>query len=135
MLKLVRVTTGTDGTFGVLIKDGVPLCVTLELPWRDNERSISCIPEGQYEIFPVNSPRFGRTFQVAAVPGRSNILFHAGNTIDDTSGCILLGQSYGALFIDQRPGIHRSRVALQKFMRAYKSVGVGALLITTAYPS
>ena len=46
MLKLVRVTTGMDGTFGVLIKDGVPLCVTLELPWRDNERSISCIPEG-----------------------------------------------------------------------------------------
>lgn len=118
MLKLVRVATGLDGTFGVLLKDGVPLCVTLELPWKQNERNVSCIPEGRYQIFPVDSPRFGDTFQVGSVPGRTNILFHAGNTIGDTSGCILLGTSYGFSYVEQQPGIRSSRIALGKFMRA-----------------
>jgi hypothetical protein len=31
------------------------------------------------------------------VPGRSYILFHKGNTDDNTEGCILLGQYYGKL--------------------------------------
>ncbi len=133
MLKLVRVTTGLDGTFGVLVKDGVPLCVTLELPWEENQRSISCIPEGRYDFYRVDSPRFGDTFQIAAVPGRSNILFHAGNTVDDTSGCILLGTSYGMFAVGMILGILGSRMALAKFMRQLESKTTGVIEIVSAY--
>lgn len=128
MLKLIRVTTGVDGTFGVLVKDGVPLCVTLELPWKDNERNVSCIPEGSYEFCRVNSPRFGNTFQIAAVPGRSNILFHAGNTIEDTSGCILLGTSYGFMWLTRKMlGVRSSKLALRKFMRRLEGKNTGTI--------
>ncbi len=45
----------------------------------------------------VESPRFGYTYEVTAVPGRSHILLHPGNVVGDTQGCILLGRHFGLL--------------------------------------
>ena len=42
---LLRTTTSDQGTEGFLVTDGFN-CRTLELPWKNNKRSISCIPEG-----------------------------------------------------------------------------------------
>ena len=135
MIRLVRITTGEDGTFGVLLKDDVPLCVTLELPWRDNQRDVSCIPEGWYQFRQVDSPRFGDTFEVRDVPGRTNILFHAGNTVEDSSGCILLGLSYGFSHVKQKQGIRSSRMAMRSFMCQHPITAIGALQIVSAYSS
>lgn len=67
-------------------------CQTLELPWKNNQPQVSCIPAGTYTCRRVNSPKFGDTFEVCGVPERSGILFHAGNYAPkDTRGCILLG--------------------------------------------
>ena len=52
---------------------------SLELPYRDNKRRISCIPEGNYIGFKHNSPKFGNTVWIKDVPKRSEILIHAGN--------------------------------------------------------
>lgn len=113
-LRLVRVGEADGATFGVLLRNGKPEFVTLEEPWRDNQRSISCIPTGAYIVKPVKSPRFGNTYEVTKVPDRSHILFHAGNTLNDTQGCILLGMQYGK--IDGKSAIVRSKDAFGLFL-------------------
>lgn len=103
---LKRVAQTKKGTFGILLADGVPLCVTLEDPWKDNARNVSCIPEGEYKLKPHNGSKFKNVWILQDVPDRSAILIHAGNTIKDTSGCILVGRSFSA------NGIRSSKDAL-----------------------
>jgi hypothetical protein len=66
---------------------------TLELPWLDNQKNISCIPEGGYKASPYSSPRYPDVYQVHGVPDRTYILFHIGNYIKNTDGCILPGKT------------------------------------------
>jgi len=73
-LELRRISTG-GRTFGVLKFDNTPFAVTLELDDLENRPNISCIPAGEYICKRVNSPKFGDTFEVANVPGRTHILF------------------------------------------------------------
>ena len=92
--KLTRVISTKQGTKGTFQLNGLaPLLFSMENPWRDNVKVESCIPCGVYQCELVNSPRFGPSYMVKDVPGRSHILFHAGNSPDDTDGCILLGKS------------------------------------------
>lgn len=97
MLTLVRVSQSELGTFGVLLHGKTPFALTLERPWSNNEPNVSCIPPGEYLCRRVNSPRFGETFEVLGVDRRSHILFHGGNTIEDTHGCILIGEEFGVI--------------------------------------
>ena len=121
-LYLRREKSADYGTFGTLTGQGSPL-FTLELPWRNNERQRSCIPCGTYPCRIRISPRFGRVYEVADVPGRSFILIHSGNLAGDVTkglrsdveGCILLGLSRGA--ISGQPAVLESRRALTAFMR------------------
>ena len=112
IVDVIRVAQSDHGTFGVLLLRGEAFCVTLELPWCDNSRDISCIPTGSYLCQRTQSPRFGDAFAVRKVQGRSHILLHKGNTVGDTSGCILLGQRFGNQMI------HDSRPAFNAFMLA-----------------
>lgn len=89
--------TDRDGTFGALRIDGTLLCWTLEPQDRNNTKNISCIPVGQYTCQRYSSVKYPDTFEVQGVPDRSHILFHSGNTDDDTTGCILLGETLGKL--------------------------------------
>lgn len=101
---------------------------TLELPWNDNKPNKSCIPVDQkYVCKRVNSPRFGVTFEIIDVDGRTHILFHAGNDEDDTSGCVLLGMA-----IDQYNHIAggTSRAGLKKFLETLKGTDEFELTIT-----
>lgn len=76
-------------THGVLFVDGQKVCYTLELPWIGNQRSISCIPEGDYQVVKRESPRFKAHFELLDVPSRSHILIHpANNAKRDLKGCI-----------------------------------------------
>lgn len=76
---------------GVLAYDS-PLCYTLEPAWRQNKNYLSCIPAGFYLTHKEdNHPRFGTVWRLANVPNRSGILIHAGNLVENTSGCILPG--------------------------------------------
>jgi hypothetical protein len=81
---LVRAESTDAGTFGTLIFNATTVH-TLELPWRDNQRKISCIPPGSYVCRLVNSPKFGRVYGVTNVPGRGNILIHSANLAGDSS--------------------------------------------------
>lgn len=113
-LRLVRTGEADEATFGVLYVDGKPEFVTLEEPWRDNQKQISCIPEGNYQVDWRYSPKFGKTLQVVNVPNRSHILFHAGNGPGDTEGCILIGTHFGKL--NGKSAILKSRPAFEQFV-------------------
>ena len=94
-LLLIRDTFTKESTIGELFLNGERICDTLELPWVDNQRNISCIPEGVYPVR-LRLPRESATrdylhLLVQEVPNRDWILFHRGNTAKDTSGCILVG--------------------------------------------
>jgi len=92
--KIVRIQSGTAGIFGVLIYDSRPLCCTLELSWRDNKRNISCIPTGHYTLSPYKSSKFGKCFVIHPVYGRSGILIHTANSINDLKGCVGVAQRF-----------------------------------------
>ena len=78
-----------EGTNGTLFNSDRFLCYTIELPWKDNKRNVSCIPEGQYEIEPRFSKRFKHHLILKDVKGRSFILFHPANdALKDLEGCI-----------------------------------------------
>lgn len=96
-LILKRIDSSSECVLGVLELDGKEICKTLELPWRDNEKVISCIPAGEYKLSPYPSSRFGEVYIVNDVPNRTGILIHTGNTASDIEGCILVGDSYGKL--------------------------------------
>ncbi len=67
---------------------------TLELPFINNFRKISCIPPGEYKVKKRFSKKFGNHFHVLDVKGRDFILIHKGNYYTQTKGCILLGREH-----------------------------------------
>ena len=78
-----------EGTNGTLFNSVKFLCHTIELPWNDNKRSVSCIPEGRYEIEPRFSKRFKHHLILKDVKGRSFILLHPANdALKELQGCI-----------------------------------------------
>lgn len=113
-LSLQRIEESDAGVFGVLSVDGRVFCLTLEPPDRGNRPETSCIPPGEYRCRRIRSPRFGETFEVAGVPGRSHILFHPGNTPDETRGCILPGRRFGVL--PRGRGVMESRAAFAELL-------------------
>lgn len=96
-LLLLRNKSGQMVTFGKLYLNGKYLCQTLELPWKDNQRKVSCIPKGEYRLVQRHSPKFGHHYHLQGVPGRSLILIHTGNTANDIEGCVLVGTRTGRL--------------------------------------
>lgn len=113
--RLYRCSYTGHATFGELYAPtGLPMFPTLELPWKDNHRNISCIPAGVYEVKPYSSAKFKNVWELQDVPGRSKILIHAGNTVDDIEGCILAGMRRGLLkglpaVLDSRKAIDMAR--------------------------
>lgn len=96
-LKLLRVSNSDIVTQGVIVDDltGIPLCLTLEEPWRENKRSISCIPVGVYECEYGQNSKGKGVYHVKDVPGRDFVQIHIGNTTLDIEGCILVGCEFG----------------------------------------
>ena len=112
--ELIRISDFYAGTFGVLLEGVEPFCLTLERTWLDNRKGESCIPKGRYICKRIISPKFGETFEVTNVQGRSEILFHKGNIEDDTHGCIVLGEQYEPVL--DHYGVAASGKAFSEFM-------------------
>lgn len=78
-----------EGTNGIVVYKGEAVCHTIELPWKDNQYQVSCIPEGKYFIEKRYSRRFGWHLEIMDVPNRSLILYHpANNALKELEGCI-----------------------------------------------
>lgn len=119
-----------DRTLGSIYSpQGGIICKTLELPWKDNQRSISCIPEGKYRVtkekpIPKDDPatevdesggRIFRSywhFRLHKVPDRSGILIHRGVDPTHSQGCILVASRFKDVqtekpsLADSKPKLH-----------------------------
>lgn len=130
-VELIRVKERHDATLGVLCFDDYPRLVTLERPWLGNQPEVSCIPVGRYTMSRVMSPKFGETFEIDRVKGRTNILFHKGNIPHDTRGCVLVGSEFGVTLGASM--IQESKDAFEWFLRYLSGVDEADLTVSAAY--
>ena len=87
LIKLIRNQPQGKALFGQLYVDGEYFCDTLE-------NTDYAIPSGFYRLRVTMSPRFKIFLPILdGVIGRTGIRIHAGNTIDHTEGCILVGEA------------------------------------------
>ena len=87
LIKLIRNQPQGKALFGQLYVDGEYFCDTLE-------NTDYAIPTGFYRLRVTMSPRFKIFLPILdGVIGRTGIRIHAGNTIDHTEGCILVGEA------------------------------------------
>jgi len=120
-LLILRDTFTEESTIGELFLNGERFGDTLELPFRDNQRSVSCIPTGEYKVR-LRLPRESATrdyihLLVQDVPSRDYILFHRGNSAKDTRGCILVGQG------SQQDVVHNSTLAMDLLIKEIINLG------------
>ena len=120
-LLLIRDTFTEESTIGELFINGERICDTLERPYFNNLRNISCIPEGVYPVR-LRLPRESATrdymhLLVKDVKDRDYILFHIGNTAKDTRGCILVGQG------SQQDFVSNSTLAMGLLMKEIINLG------------
>lgn len=109
-LELRRIAKRPTYTIGRLLEYGAYFCDTLEDPVRElkdlnndgdfddpGEGKIygqTAIPAGRYEIVMTYSPRFKKIMPLlVGVPGFTGVRIHAGNSAEDTEGCILTGKN------------------------------------------
>jgi hypothetical protein len=98
-LLLNRVAKRDTYTIGHLYKSTDYLCDTLEDTWRDLNKvpkvyGHTAIPEGRYRVIIKLWVKHNKEIPMLLdVPQFKGILIHAGNTDEDTKGCILVGEN------------------------------------------
>ena len=131
---LRRLDQNDLATFGQLVDaEENFVAVTLEEPWKNNARAISCVPAGTYQahrrVASENRHHYD-VFELEKVPDRTAVQIHIGNTVKDTEGCILLGSNLGV--VDGLHGITGSAAAFRKFMSLL--TGVDRITLTIVDP-
>lgn len=108
------------GTFGELsIANHQFKCKTVERPWLNNKKLVSCIPIGTYTAKWEYSPKFKmHLWELKGVPGRDETKFHAANTYMDLEGCIGVGDAFGVSGTTW--AVLNSRATLEKFHEVLK---------------
>lgn len=134
--ELIRIAYLSTATLG-LMRFGDLQLATIERPWIANPAGPggmprqSCIPDGTYTLASHNSQHFPNTFilsnnvlgvytQPGLIPagqgwGRSAILIHAGNTVQDVIGCIAVGAAHvpdRCMVVDSRNSLDKLRALL-----------------------
>ncbi|MCH8505060.1 MAG: DUF5675 family protein [Ectothiorhodospiraceae bacterium] len=113
-----------SATFGLMTLPCGWSCCVLENPWRNNERKLSCIPEGVYEMRMRRSPVVERTsggefqkgWEVTNVRDRTFIMLHPGNYERNTEGCLLPGRDF-AWHEREGPMVTHSQVTFRRLMQ------------------
>jgi hypothetical protein len=94
-LTVKRRYLGETYTIGSLFVNGAYFCDTLEDKVREKKvMHQTAIPYGTYPVIVNLSPSKKRMLpRLLDVPHFEGILIHRGNTADDSSGCIIVGEN------------------------------------------
>ena len=102
------------GTNGALFINHQFVGFCIELPWKENAKRVSCIPEGMYELKPRYSDKFKHHLVLQNVLNRSLILIHPANDANkELQGCIAPVSSLTGI----AKGL-QSRIVFQKVLSA-----------------
>lgn len=124
MIKIVRNETGPMGTFGLISLGNYMNLFSLELPWKDNHATESCILPGIYDYMYELHHTLNYVLRLFNVPGRAGILLHIGNWAGDTllgyrsdsKGCILPGMQISSDILKQKQ-LFQSTAAMEVIMK------------------
>ena len=119
--KLERILYGNKQTIGkwyCLDKSGYikKWFDTLELAWKGNKTSISCIPENTYTVTKRYTKARGWHLHIQDVEGRTWILVHKGNYYYHIEGCILPGLKLVDMNNDDLLDVAHSEDALNEIL-------------------
>ncbi len=140
------------GRFGKLHLPGMKGLYTVEQPWKDVDKNgkkypagvpfHSCIPEGEYELRPVEREERGSTWVIVNEAlgvyefrydrnTRYGCLIHSGNTYTNVAGCIAPGMLFGcACWLDEPiPAVISSAEAMRVINRTLDRKKVYKLII------
>jgi hypothetical protein len=126
-LDVVRTQFGKDATNGMLFIDGVFECYTLEDEMRDVKvYGETAIPEGTYPVEFRKEGGFHQRYsaryknahygmlEIKNIPNFKWVLFHSGNTDENSAGCVLVGDTQQDLDVSKDGFIGSSRNAYKK---------------------
>ena len=116
--------TTSQGTIGKLYDDQNNLiCLTMEKQYLDNQKNISCVHGGLYDLLPRHSPSQGDTYYLSNPDlgvtlsdpaGRTYIQIDVANRASELLGCIAVGSGTGV--INDEWAITGSRMAKSALM-------------------
>lgn len=123
-IQVNRIARKDGYTIGRMSLNGVYFCDTLEDTDRGlnvtmsvdeilskKRKGITAIPTGKYDVILTFSPRFKRVLPLLlSVKGYEGVRIHAGNTAEDTEGCLLVGENKA------KGQVINSRATLEKLM-------------------
>ena len=121
MILTLNTSSYKHGTFGTLQAVDFSCC-TVERPWLQNARGLSCIPAGEYKLKLRQSGVVKRTsrgahlqgWEVSNVPDRTYIMIHVANTASEVQGCIAVGHRFGV--VHNKWAVTNSRSAFDQLM-------------------
>ncbi len=126
-INLIRTQFGDDATNGLLFIDEVFECFTLEDQYQDKKvYGETCIPEGTYPVEFRKEGGFHNRYsakydfhkgmlEIKNIPNFKWVLFHLGNTDENTAGCVLVGDTQQDLDVSKDGFIGSSGNAYKKF--------------------
>lgn len=138
-LTLKRFHFAETYTIGKLFIDNVPFCDVLEDVVRDKNKDgdlqdegeakvygQTAIPYGTYKVVLTMSNRFKTLLPLLIdVPDFEGIRIHAGNTSEDTHGCLLVGEN------KEKGKVLNSKIIMDKLMPILQSAKNGITIEIT----
>lgn len=119
--RIFRSDIQTLGMLNVIDKNTLKADITartVELPWKDNQRNISCIPPGKYPGELRTSEKYGLHVHIKKVPNRSYILIHPANFVRQLRGCIAPGKAHTDIDGDGYRDVTSSRDTVAEIVAA-----------------
>lgn len=146
-IEVVRVAYLPAATLGEL-RVGGEVFRTIERPWVPDpdgpggQARESCIPDGRYLLRPWESPKFGPVYlfeapelgvyaterPAGALFGRTHVLLHAANAVEELLGCMAPGMRAG--IVEGKHWVYESRRALARVSELLGRSAVPSVTIT-----